>query len=944
MADVKLQTFDETAEQSRVKTDSDGLDLGQSYILSEELSSDPTTPASGHVVIYCKAGDWFQKDDTGTVKSLNNPGLENLSEDTSPSLGANLNANGNSITGLADFESTGKVKTTSYIEISDITAPSHAGAGIGRLFKKTGDDGVWWKPDAAGAEVDLTASSTGTELDDIVNTVAVVSPDPSIVAGDCLMKTSLGVDVANSSDSNSVQFAGFSTGASGGGFVEVKNLDGQEVDIDTSQIEEGGTITVGAPYFMSRTSRKITAAPNIITVGNNVVQVGVGTTTTKITIQFSYRATVGSDTPSNPAATATDGSILKTTSAALTPGQACTYDVNGKVKPYSSGFKQGYHSITVSNTGGSGGGDHGIFNLDATRFLAWSQARHGSYEGSLAIISWHGSDASIAPFEGTNISNAVPGIEQSNKEMAFAVGSNRAVVIGCYTNGGGRDITMSVYDVSSTVSPYPITLLNQATLVSGTSTTNFEGIAFAQDQEDRFCIVYTDNTAATTMKTAIGHISTHATETLTVIDYTGLTTDNFVLDAAGDADTLLEGTDFSAVTSNSTTATNIATAINTEFPTKYHAAASGDDILVTALDHVAANGNAYTVTSSDAVNLTTSGGFSGGSDGAATISPTVSFTTSHFGDDPIRVMSFKTGDPNNFGIATREYDANGLSSGYTTRALSPNGFQDTPSLGAGPDQETSFPSTATIYNVTGYVVGAMSQPVSVRNGLANVVVSVDRQASRGAIYLNEFSTSDDWAFNSTTPPEMHVPVKIALGGKYVAASPNVSAIDDSTLAIQYYGPHNASVNQSEAELRTLCAFAKKSTLGDWVMQPATDIRDSWFYNGDPDGRTKFIKLTDTVLAGIAQNGAGASVFLIEVEMDFDFAGVSGGTYADGEVAKIFPEGTLATGLSGKTRGENQYLDKEGLTQGLENNISAGTAVSATSIRVKPMRLFGGKSL
>lgn len=46
----------------------------------------------------------------------------------------------------------------SYIEIADITAPANAGSGKGRIYKKTGDDGLFWKPDAAGAEIDLTAS------------------------------------------------------------------------------------------------------------------------------------------------------------------------------------------------------------------------------------------------------------------------------------------------------------------------------------------------------------------------------------------------------------------------------------------------------------------------------------------------------------------------------------------------------------------------------------------------------------------------------------------------------------------------------------------------------------------------------------------------------------------------------------------------------------------
>lgn len=45
-----------------------------------------------------------------------------------------------------------------YMELADITAPANPGASLGRLYKKTGDDGIFWKPDAAGAEIDLTSA------------------------------------------------------------------------------------------------------------------------------------------------------------------------------------------------------------------------------------------------------------------------------------------------------------------------------------------------------------------------------------------------------------------------------------------------------------------------------------------------------------------------------------------------------------------------------------------------------------------------------------------------------------------------------------------------------------------------------------------------------------------------------------------------------------------
>jgi len=51
-----------------------------------------------------------------------------------------------------------------YIELTDIDAPANPGAGLGRLYKKTGNDGIFWLPDGAGAEVDLTGGGGGGGL------------------------------------------------------------------------------------------------------------------------------------------------------------------------------------------------------------------------------------------------------------------------------------------------------------------------------------------------------------------------------------------------------------------------------------------------------------------------------------------------------------------------------------------------------------------------------------------------------------------------------------------------------------------------------------------------------------------------------------------------------------------------------------------------------------
>ena len=55
--------------------------------------------------------------------------------------------------------SSGKCFTSAFLK--DIAEPSNAADAEGILFKKTGDDGIWWKPDSAGSAVDLTASGGG---------------------------------------------------------------------------------------------------------------------------------------------------------------------------------------------------------------------------------------------------------------------------------------------------------------------------------------------------------------------------------------------------------------------------------------------------------------------------------------------------------------------------------------------------------------------------------------------------------------------------------------------------------------------------------------------------------------------------------------------------------------------------------------------------------------
>lgn len=55
--------------------------------------------------------------------------------------------------------SIGFFRLDSYLDLYDVPAPVNPGNGIGRLYKKTADDGLWWRPNVAGPEVDLTAAA-----------------------------------------------------------------------------------------------------------------------------------------------------------------------------------------------------------------------------------------------------------------------------------------------------------------------------------------------------------------------------------------------------------------------------------------------------------------------------------------------------------------------------------------------------------------------------------------------------------------------------------------------------------------------------------------------------------------------------------------------------------------------------------------------------------------
>ena len=53
----------------------------------------------------------------------------------------------------------GRVEMNAYIQLNDVIAPGNPTDNQGRLYKKSGDPGLFWKPDSAGGEIDVTASA-----------------------------------------------------------------------------------------------------------------------------------------------------------------------------------------------------------------------------------------------------------------------------------------------------------------------------------------------------------------------------------------------------------------------------------------------------------------------------------------------------------------------------------------------------------------------------------------------------------------------------------------------------------------------------------------------------------------------------------------------------------------------------------------------------------------
>ena len=62
-----------------------------------------------------------------------------------------------------------------YIQLNEQAAPANPANGQGRIYQKTGSSGLFWKPDSAGAEVDLSNTGGGSVITSAVSAVTPIT-------------------------------------------------------------------------------------------------------------------------------------------------------------------------------------------------------------------------------------------------------------------------------------------------------------------------------------------------------------------------------------------------------------------------------------------------------------------------------------------------------------------------------------------------------------------------------------------------------------------------------------------------------------------------------------------------------------------------------------------------------------------------------------------------
>lgn len=127
---------------------------------------------AGSVIIYIRENDTWtlseQIDASDTTSSYLYGSSVNLSGNANfiavGSPGHSTNVGKSYVLYSKNIVMNGMTRINNVLEFADVSAPSNPDDNFGKLYKKSGNDGLFWLPDSAGAEIDLTDGSSISSL------------------------------------------------------------------------------------------------------------------------------------------------------------------------------------------------------------------------------------------------------------------------------------------------------------------------------------------------------------------------------------------------------------------------------------------------------------------------------------------------------------------------------------------------------------------------------------------------------------------------------------------------------------------------------------------------------------------------------------------------------------------------------------------------------------
>jgi len=275
-----------------------------------------------------------------------------------------------------------------YLQFSNITAPSNPAAGEGRLYKKA-DDGLFWKPDAAGPEVDLTTK-----------TIIVQDEGSGVISTphSTLNFVGAGVSVTNAgSGVATVSIAGSSAGVT----TWTGSTTGLTPNTPTAgAITLGGTLIAGnggtgfnnyavGDIITANTSTTFAKLPDVVT-GNVLISGGVG-------VVPSY-GKVGLTTHISGVLPVTNGGTnLSTTptNGQLLIGNGTGYTLSTITAGTAIGVANGSGTITISN--------NGVTSLTTNTGLSTNVSATGEVTvTNTGVTSWSAGTTGLTPNTFTN--------------------------------------------------------------------------------------------------------------------------------------------------------------------------------------------------------------------------------------------------------------------------------------------------------------------------------------------------------------------------------------------------------------------------------------------------------------------------------------------------------------------------------------------------------------